>query len=771
MNNRKILIIFLLLSSISAYSEENRLTKIDLELHTELTKNQEKNKIDLSQVNSEQEHLTRYIKEMHDILRGKIPLYNKEGKKDDAKDFLNSLDTHGKTPLMYAIQCKDSKSVEEMLKYGANPNVIGNDNRTALFYALELADESAFNNKNEKNRIQNIINLLLEKGASADYSYNSLDGRYINYYPLIAACRIKDTTDLEYKKSIIESILRKTKVIDQKSSFYISPTNYEITPLAYLLQLQQSVEYKEIIEQLLHSGADSNKVINCKDFSGKIFQYLCANYTSNLDSLLEILINNEADIDSDFSYKGENLTPLICAIRTKNTDFIRLILANIRSKDNARKKYLIKDSEGNPWECSAIHIVAKYGDKVLYKEFKDTNINNKQQDSRGKTALDYLKDACKNEVDELFLTYEMDGDDKNAIINAIQKIKNIKEDTTSDRHQTALQIMLLCNDEKNAIALLSRFDENNNLEHILLKTDNDDKNAFDYAISTSSKEVIKWFIDKHFSAGQSIFSIIDKVLETGDDYFFGVLESFLRIENNPNKLEKRFDFQNKNFIEVNPIVYTSMIINDNSKTQLQIQIIDKLLENKFDLNKTARKSSEEGNSALIYAVKYNNNELAKYLIDKGINLELASKPTTGGNNYGKTALFYALENKNDYIVENIIKTKEYKILDIELPGDKSSLLMYFAMYSTPQILKALLPYYIQENKDCMLKKDNQGMTAFLWAIKANENMEVARLLRIYGANVFDVNKNNENAIKIAKTANGNKDEKIKRLISWGVEND
>ena len=71
----------------------------------------------------------------------------------------------------------------------------------------------------------------------------------------------------------------------------------------------------------------------------------------------------------------------------------------------------------------------------------------------------------------------------------------------------------------------------------------------------------------------------------------------------------------------------------------------------------------------------------------------------------------------------------------------------------------------------MEEKDKSGMTPFLWAVKDNETMEIAKLLRIYGADVSARNNLKENAIKIAKDGNGNIDEKIKRLESWGVENE
>ena len=212
-----------------------------------------------------------------------------------------------------------------------------------------------------------------------------------------------------------------------------------------------------------------------------------------------------------------------------------------------------------------------------------------------------------------------------------------------------------------------------------------------------------------------------------------------------------------------------MMNDDNSKIQIQLKIIEKLLENKTDINACASKNSENGNSALIYAIKNNNEELAKFLIDKNINLDLSSEPTIGGDDSGKTALFYALEKRMDNIVEYIVQKKNMNIQDKKLNNQKT-LLMYFAQYSNTKILKALLPYYIQINKNCMQERDRDGLTPFLYAITYNENIEVAKLLRMYGADVNVINNDKENAVQLVKKSNLNdKYSRIEKLESWGVK--
>lgn len=755
---RKLLVTLLLFNSISVFATEDYLQSIDSELHRQLEKKEKGTP-------SDKEHLNEYSVQINKILKGWIPLYDKEGKKDKAKSFLNSLDNHGKTPLMYAIQFNDTDSVDYYLELGADPNIKSDEDKTALLIAIETAKEIANKNQNEKTKIKRIISSLLNKNADADYIYISNKEKYS---PLLLACTIEPGRDYEFKREIIKKILSKTTKYDEIGNF--ENGNLCLTPLSYLCYSNEAQEYKDLIKELVKKNSDINKKITISNFNGTIFQYLCAEYKNESYSIIKILIEN-TDVDSSFYYKEQTLTPLICSVCSNDKAFIELICGKITNKDNARKSYTI-NYEGREWTGSALHLVARQGNKILYKDLKDKGYNNTEKDSLGKTAIDYLKESCKTKVDELFLVYELAKDDRKNIEAAIDAIVDVQKDRTSDgNQQTAIHVILSNNDEESAIKLLKLFKEKDKLSALVQEEDSNGRNAIDYAILNKNQKVIKWFIDEHVVVGKSIFTVIDKYLAENDRTLIGILESFLRMESNPNILEKRFSYNSKGFVEVNPIVYTAMIVNDASKNVQQIQIIEKLLENNININACAKYSSEEGNSALIYAIKNNNSELAEYLISKGINLELASKPTIESAGYGKTAIFYALEKENDEIVRLILKQNELKQKDIKLQDTGETLLMFFAKYSTPELLKALLPYYVQINKNCMEEKDKSGMTPFLWAVKENETMEIAKLLRIYGADVSARNNLKENAIKIAKDGNGNIDEKIKRLESWGVEND
>ena len=195
---RKLLVTLLLFNSISVFATEDYLQSIDSELHRQLEKKEKGTP-------SDKEHLNEYNVQINKILKGWIPLYDKEGKKDKAKSFLNSLDNHGKTPLMYAIQFNDADSVDYYLELGADPNIKSDEDKTALLIAIETAKEIANKNQNEKTKITRIITSLLNKNADADYIYISNKEKYS---PLLFACTIEPGRDYEFKRTIIKKILK-----------------------------------------------------------------------------------------------------------------------------------------------------------------------------------------------------------------------------------------------------------------------------------------------------------------------------------------------------------------------------------------------------------------------------------------------------------------------------------------------------------------------------------------------------------------------------------
>lgn len=749
---KKTLFILIFLAIISCVYGESAIQKTDSKLD-----NSKKTVTDKT-------HLEEYKKDLESIMSSiRHPIQTLRGqdeKKDNAKEYVNSLDNHGKTPLMYAIVCSDIDSLDYMIEIGADLNFVGEDNRTAIFYAIDKCNDAIKSGKyNDKVIAKKILFKLIDTDKTIlNYSYSSLDKEYQDFTPLMSICLLSED-DIKYKKDLINKVLDNTTNIDVISQFVSESGKYSITPLAYLCSCNTPNYFEEI--KKLAKSADIRKEIQFPDFSGQIFQYLCAEFREEcLPIITELLL--KSDYEKEFTYKNEKVTPLYCAIRNENLDFIDLILKNIKDKKLASQTLISKD--GN---TSVVHLVAKKGNIDLYRKLKDAGIINKSKDSNNKVPLDYLKESCKNSVDKLSLTYQLENSDSESIKTAINEIQNIVDDKTSKLGQTTLHVILANRDEKNAIEVLDKlFFDDSVFRHMLNTSDNQDFSVFDYAINYDCKKVVKWFVDKHVAVGKSIYTIIDKIIDSENEEYINILESFLRIEENPALIEKRYKYENE-FITSNPIVYLST----KNKIGIQIEIADILLKNGIDINGVVKGNSQTGNSALIFAIKTNNNELAEYLINNNINLLFESKPTTNGKDYGKTALFYALEQRQEKNINLIIRKMDLKLEDKVLRNTNETLLMYFAKYASPQILKAILPYYVQKNKNCMNKKDNEGMTAFLYAVQETESLDVIRLFRIYGSDVFEKNNEKENAIQIAKKRTNDSDSIIRKLEAWGVEND
>lgn len=749
---KKTLFVLIFLALISCLYGESAIQKTDSKLDN--SKNVVTDKIHLEEYKKDLENIMSSIRHPIQTLRGQ------DEKKDNAKEYVNSLDNHGKTPLMYTILCNDIDSLEDMIKIGADLNFVGEDNRTAIFYAIDKCNDAIKTGKyNDKENAKKILFKLIDTDKTIlNYSYSSIDKEYKDFTPLMSICLLSED-DIQYKKELLNKVLDNTTNIDVVSRFISESGIYSITPLAYLCSCN-SPNYFEEIKKLAKS-ADIRKEIQFPDFSGQIFQYLCAEFREECFSIItELLL--KSDYEKEFTYKNEKVTPLYCAIRSENQDFIDLILKNTKDKKLASKTLISIDGD-----TSVVHLVAKKGNIDLYRKLKDAGIINKSKDSNNKVPLDYLKESCKNSVDKLSLTYQLENSDSESIKTAINEIQNIVDDKTSKLGQTTLHVILANRDEKNAIEVLDKlvFDDSV-FRHMLNISDNQDFSVFDYAINYDCKKVVKWFVDKHVAVGKSIYTIIDKIIDSENEEYINILESFLRIEENPALIEKRYKYENE-FITSNPIVYLST----KNKIGIQIEIADILLKNGIDINGVVKGNSQTGNSALIFAIKTNNNELAEYLINNNINLIFESKPTTNGKDYGKTALFYALEQRQDEIINLIIRKMDLKLEDKVLRNTNETLLMYFAKYASPQILKAILPYYVQQNKNCMSKKDNEGMTAFLYAVQETESLDVIRLFRIYGSDVFEKNNEKENAIQIAKKRTNDSDSIIRKLEAWGVEND
>ena len=107
------------------------------EVDDEIDKKLKKESISESSDESAKLHLEKYKDELNSILGFNIlhPLQNDQDKEKNAKNFLNELDSHGYTPLKYAVQLEDEASIEYMLKNDAEIKINRKfeDNKTVIF--------------------------------------------------------------------------------------------------------------------------------------------------------------------------------------------------------------------------------------------------------------------------------------------------------------------------------------------------------------------------------------------------------------------------------------------------------------------------------------------------------------------------------------------------------------------------------------------------------------------------------------------------------------
>ncbi|MCR4623430.1 MAG: ankyrin repeat domain-containing protein [Alphaproteobacteria bacterium] len=230
----------------------------------------------------------------------------------------------------------------------------------------------------------------------------------------------------------------------------------------------------------------------------------------------------------------------------------------------------------------------------------------------------------------------------------------------------------------------------------------------------------------------------------------------------------------------------SNIADDKGNTPLMIavnrgynNVVKLLVESGADVTKL----DANGNTILINAIKYKNNEIINFLLDQpSIKLNVKGQ-------YGKTALYWAVDNNNLKITDKLIERgANYKIID-----DKgNTLLMIAVQKGYDEIAKLLMPLpnntneiisllTTHKNKQALTngqiadsmqailglgKENDRGSTALLLAFD-NENWPIMNLLLEHGAKIPPFTKDYmdmlEKAVKSYKDASF---DVVKRLLKF-----
>ncbi len=294
---------------------------------------------------------------------------------DIARNLGLSVDTSddlGMTPLMYAIENGNSKSIKYLLSKGANPNLADNSGQTALHHAC-------INNDIET------INLLLDNYA----------------YPLVRDS-IGNTPEEYLDEEIRERLSAK---------FQEKTDMYEMSGLGggydSVMHRQNYDDFEDVygVENLEYSIAfNENQDKNVMMFYKNIFRnsQLAHSITAFGDHALTSLAKSKSPYATSclnaVLEKGGNInlanynkeTPLICALN----EFI--CAENLEDKINLlRNIKLILESNPNvdlvdENKQSALHKICESGNLILFNEILKHNPKINQVDITGKTAFEYI---------------------------------------------------------------------------------------------------------------------------------------------------------------------------------------------------------------------------------------------------------------------------------------------------------------------------------------------------------------------------------------------
>lgn len=713
--------------------------------------------------------------------------------------------------------------MQKMVEKGADvDSVFSGGNKDEIFSPLFCAVE---------NKDKDLVKLILDNGKSFDekISYNSSGsiwkGSILGYLAQFYNSNSEFDADSVIKRLVQEKGVNINTKIEYK--------RYEITPLGRLCLSHDSRENDctEIIKFLLANRADTNIDLKVVWDDDKINTCTALHIVAskNDKNLYKLLKENSGNINLKDSYGLTPIERLRSHIKT-NADKFAFDYAETDKANESLIENITNINEKSSDGKTMLQIALFHGDGETARKLIDKGAKWDSPDNADKNAFDYaVENEIYNIIDyfiekkvnigksiftvidkvlengntnylEKFLSYGdfskvtvqfgigksktsvgqivyaalKNQDDTSlrqnrnraldALTNAKEKISMEglnKKEISSDGKTPLVACLSVYSDETTAMTLLQTGAQ-------LAISDNDGKNGIDYAFDKNYSEIIRWMVENNTKIGTAIYNAIDNEMSGGESY----IAEFMARENNinENSFDKRKDDPNGSYY-VNPIVYTVMSNLETSKEKERIEIIKKLSELGFNVNKSMRGSIYNGNTALMMAVKTNQLEIAKCLIGLGAKADSPNTSTIDSEFKGKTPLFFALKlSDNGEMAKLILNAMEYKLKDVVLNSDDEkgvSLLMYLASYAEFDVMNGILPSFIEQNHNALERKDAKGRTPFLHAVMNNNDEKVMRLFRMYGANIEATDNEGNNAQVLAEY-NGNKEIIKAKLEDWGV---
>eukprot|EP00833_Pecoramyces_ruminatium_P018011 jgi/Orpsp1_1/1192043/evm.model.d7180000090145.2 len=549
------------------------------------------------------------------------------------------------------------------------------------------------------------------------------------------------------------------------SLFLLALKNCNYILLNYLFKQKiEIISNIDINNNLLFNAIYKNDVEIIKYFvnKGKINEYydtynyyipLSLAYLLNYKDIFNILLNHLSINELD--YYGYSI--LHYAILKEDIETINLLMnmgANINFKMN---KYL----NGH----SALDISIKIGNKDIILIFLNSD----------NLRINDLNKNFEAPLITLYKTYNYFLEDKIILMKYfLQKDSNIN---ICDRNGKSILLYALKNNSLELIKLLiennKKYPINENLKILM----------FRYSIRSSNTDIFEYLID-NYNINAFIDEIIKEIIINDKLDLLKILISRdaiknIKEENNLIFLKEAIIFDNEKIIKYliknkfkvyninNEII--EIIICNNRLNILKILIPGYLNINNEDI---------DGNTALIYAIKYQNFEIIKYLVDNGADMNVVNKKINviyhliNNNNidilkylvdnnlninkkdqYGQTLLGYSISLKNEQIINFLIQhnadfsgiSNKIEILDLITKNNNLNLINFIVFNSgIYEILKEIidkdridiLKIIIDNNLDINIRDKNDN-TILMYAIEKRK-INIIKYLIDNGADIYDV---------------------------------
>lgn len=296
-----------------------------------------------------------------------------------------------KTPLMYA--CSYSKHIAlNMLQVGANPKLVNNQGRTALFYACSQGDYELVRRLHELNA----FNVIEDKYGNniLHYATNANSRQVVDFLlDLNMDPNPRDTngkTPLHYAAwhgytNVCESLIKKGGLVNLLDENNNSPILYatDLDTIKILLDYNSQI-LSNGKETLVHKLIEKNKVEEIEYLDKRLGSLNKVLGPNSCNPLLFAVFNDNYLLTKFFIEKGYDvntfnemgLTPLMRAVEKGNILLVKLLVDN-----GANVNFINKRNE------NAFLIACKHNNLKIIKYLQDLNENINFQDDALYTPL------------------------------------------------------------------------------------------------------------------------------------------------------------------------------------------------------------------------------------------------------------------------------------------------------------------------------------------------------------------------------------------------